>query len=78
MECVSQVSPNFSQSTIKDVLNYGFHQGNIPLTTPTIHFRVSDLILDIALIVPYIQGYWRSNILSWLATIIQKNTYVMV
>ena len=47
------VCSNFSHSTIKDGLNYGFHQGTIPLTTPPIHFRVSDLILDIALIVPY-------------------------
>ena len=30
---------------------FSFHQGTIPLTAPSIHFRVSDLGLDVALIV---------------------------
>ena len=37
-------------------LTFGFHQGTIPLTTPTIHFRVSDVRLDISLICVLFKG----------------------
>ena len=43
----------FIESAIENVLTFGFHQTTIPLTKPPIYFRVSDLRLNIALIVPY-------------------------
>ena len=50
------------ESTMQDALIFGFHQGTFPLTTPSIHFSVSDLRLDIALIVPYSRVLGIKNI----------------